>query len=98
MNAEQLDIIRIIFTIVFALTGIVLLVLGVKETESKKKKRGLTIFGGESLSFSIFAVSLLVKSTEIRDILTSIAVLSALVFQAFLIAFIIGDYRQKRNE
>ena len=98
MNAEQLDIIRIIITIAFALTGIVLLVLGVKETESKKKKRGLIIIGGESLSFSIFAVSLLVKSTEIRDILTSIAVLSALVFQAFLIAFVIGDYKQKRNE
>ncbi|MFC1946391.1 hypothetical protein ACFLXY_00570 [Chloroflexota bacterium] len=84
--------------IAFALTGIVLVVLGIKETENKKKKRGLIIFGGEFLSFSIFAMSLLMKSTEARDILTSIAVLSALVFHAFLIAFVIGDYRQKRNE
>jgi uncharacterized membrane protein len=96
MNGQQLDIMRTVIAVVFALIGIILVVLGVKEAGSKKKKWGLFIFGGMSLSFSIFAVSLLVESAGLRDILTSIAVLSALVSNAFVIAFVIGEYRHTR--
>jgi uncharacterized membrane protein len=92
MNGQQLDIMRTVIAVVFALIGIILVVLGVKEDGSKKKKWGLFIFGGISLSFSIFAVSLLVESAGLRDILTSIAVLSALVSNAF----VIGEYRHTR--
>jgi uncharacterized membrane protein len=95
MNGQQLDIMRTVIAVVFALIGIILVVLGVKEDRSKKKW-GLFIFGGISLSFSIFAVSLLVESAGLRDILTSIAVLSALVSNAFVIAFVIGEYRHIR--
>ncbi|MBN2076093.1 MAG: hypothetical protein JW762_11135 [Dehalococcoidales bacterium] len=97
MNAEQLDILRIIFTIVFALSGIVLVVLGSKEAENKKKKRMLIVFGGESLSFSIFVLSLFVKSPEIKDILVSIAVLSAAILNGLVFGFVITDYRQKKK-
>jgi uncharacterized membrane protein len=96
MNGQQLDIMRTVIAVVFALIGIILVVLGVKEAGSKKKKWGLFIFGGMSLSFSIFAASLLVESAGLRDILTSIAVLSALVSNAFVIAFVIGEYRHTR--
>ena len=97
MNAGQLDIFRIIFTIVFALSSIVLLVLGSKEAENKKKKRMLIVFGGESLSFSIFVLSTFVKSPEIKDILVSIAVLSATILNGLVFGFVINDHRQKRN-
>ena len=96
MNTQQLVIVRILIAITFAVIGILLVVLGVKEAGSKKKKWGLFIFGGMSLSFSIFAVSLLVKSTELRDILTSIAVVSLSIVSAFVAAFVIGEYRRTR--
>lgn len=97
MNAQQLDIMRTVIAVTFAVISIILLVLGVKEAGSKKKKWGLFIFGGMSVSLSIFAVSLLVKSTELRDILISIAVLSASVVSAFTVAFVIGEYRRKKR-
>jgi hypothetical protein len=96
MNIQQLDIFRISMTVAFALIGIILIVLGVKETGSKKKKRGLFIFGGMLLTISIFVVSLLVKSTELKDILISIAVVSTSIVSAFVAAFIIGEYRRTR--
>jgi sulfite exporter TauE/SafE len=96
MSIQQLDIFRISMTVAFALIGIILIVLGVKEAGSKKKKQVLFIFGGMLLSTSIFAVSLLVKSVEIRDILTSIAVVSTSIVSAFVAAFIIGEYRRTR--
>ena len=97
MNAEQLDILRIIFTIVFALSGIVLVILGVKESENKKKRRLLFISGAGSLTFSIFVLSLLVESPEIRDILVSIAVISATILNGLVFGFVIVDYRQKKK-
>lgn len=96
MSIQQLDIFRISMTVAFALIGIILIVLGVKETGSKKKKRGLFIFGGMLLTISIFVVSLLVKSTELKDILISIAVVSTSIVSAFVAAFIIGEYRRTR--
>jgi len=96
MSIQQLNIFRISITVAFALIGIILVVLGVKETGSKKKKRGLFIFGGMLLTISIFVVSLLVKSTELKDILTSIATIGISIFAAFAAAFIIGEYRRTR--
>lgn len=97
MNAEQLDILRIVFTIVFALSGIVFVVLGVKEAENKKKRRTLFICGVGSLTFSIFGLSLLVKSQEIRDILISIAAISGMILNGLVFGFIIADSRQKKK-
>ena len=97
MNAGQLDIFRIIFTIVFALSSIVLLVLGVKEAENKKKRRLLFLGGAGSVTFSIFVLSTFVKSPEIKDILVSIAVLSATILNGLVFGFVINDHRQKRN-
>lgn len=96
MNAQQLCIVRIVIAVAFAVIGIILVVLGVKEVGSRKKKRLLFILGGMLLSTSIFAASLLVKSTEIRDILTAIAVVSTSIVSAFIAAFIIGEYRRTR--
>jgi NADH:ubiquinone oxidoreductase subunit 2 (subunit N) len=97
MNAEQLDILRIVFTIVFALSGIVLVVLGVKEAENKKKQRTLFMCGVGSLTFSIFGLSLLVKSQEIKDILISIAALSGIILNGLVVGFIIVDHRQQKK-
>lgn len=96
MNIQHLGIFRTVMAVVFAATGIILVVLGVKEAESKKKKWRLFIFGGMLLSVSIFAVSLLVKSTQVRDILTSVAVVCALIVSGFTAAFVIGEYRRTR--
>jgi hypothetical protein len=97
MNAEQLDILRIIFTVVFALSGSVLVLLGFKEAENKKKRRLLFVGGAGSVTFSFFVLSTFVKSQEIKDILVSIAVLSATVLNGLVIGFVINDSRQKRN-
>lgn len=96
MNIQQLGIVRILIAVAFALIGIILVVLGVKEAESKKKKRMLYIFGGILLSISIFVASILVKSTELKDILTTIAVVSTSIVSAFTAAYIIGEYRRTR--
>ena len=97
MNAEQLDILRIIFTIVFALSGSVLILLGVKEVENKKKRRLLFIGGIGSVTFSTFVLSTFVKSQEIKDILVSIAVLSAAILNGLVFGFVINDYRQQKK-
>ena len=96
MNIQQLGIVRILIAVAFALIGITLVVLGVKEVGSKKKKWLLFIFAGMLLSISIFAVSLSVKSTELRDTLTAIAVVSTSIVSAFTAAYIIGEYRRTR--
>jgi hypothetical protein len=98
MNAEQLDILRIIFTIIFALSGCVLVLLGVREVENRKKRRLLFMGGAGSLVFSVFVLSTFVKSQEIKDILVSIAALSAAILNGLVFGFVINDYRQKRNE
>ena len=97
MNAEQLDILRIIFTIVFALSGSVLLLLGVREAENKKKRRLLFLGGAGSLTFSVFVLSTYVKSQDIKDILVSIATLSATIMNGLVFGFVINDYRQKKK-
>ena len=97
MNAEQSDILRIIFTVIFALSGSVLLLLGVREVENKKKRRLLFIGGAGSVTFSVFVLSTLVKFQEIKDILVSIAALSAVILNGLVIGFVINDSRQKRN-
>lgn len=97
MNAEQLDIFRIIFSIVFALSGCVLVLLGVREVENKKKRRLLFIGGAGSFVFSVFAISTFVKSQEIKDILASIAALSAAILNGLVFGFVINDHRQQKK-
>lgn len=97
MNTEQLDILRIIFTVVFALSGCVLALLGVKEVENKKKRRLLFTGGFGSLTFSVFVLSTFVKSQDIKDILVSIAVLSAAILNGLVFGFVINDHRQQKK-
>ncbi|HEY95546.1 MAG TPA: hypothetical protein G4O15_11485 [Dehalococcoidia bacterium] len=97
MNAEQLDILRIIFTVVFVLSGSVLVLLGFKEAENKKKRKLLFMGGAGSLTFSVFVLSTYVKSQDIKDILVSIATLSATIMNGLVFGFVINDYRQKKK-
>ena len=96
MNIQQVDIFRVSIAVVFAIISIILVLIGIKQAENKKKNRVLFIMGSGLLSTSIFFISLSVKSTELKDILISIATIGISIFSAFAAAFIIGEYRRTR--
>jgi len=50
-----------------------------------------------SLTFSVFVLSTYVKSQDIKDILVSIATLSATIMNGLVFGFVINDYRQKKK-
>ena len=87
MSNEQLDIDTVIIVVVVAIIGTILLWVGVK-----KKKRVLRFCG---IGFFIGAgVSLFVKSTELREILTAMAA----VFAVIIAAFSIDESRRLRQD
>lgn len=78
MNNGQLDISTIIITVIIAIIGTILFSVG-----RKKDKRVLRTLG---IGFLVGAgVSLFVKSTELREILTAAAAVFAVLIAAFSI-------------
>jgi len=87
MNNGQLDISTIIIAVVSAIIGAILFSVG-----NRKNKRALRMLG---IGFFLGAgVSLFVKSTELREILTAVAV----VFAVIIAAFSIDESRRLRQD
>jgi len=97
MNIQLLSIIRILIIAALVLAYVILVILWIKETERKKRKRLLFISGGIILSASIFIISLVVDSTGLRAIFTLITIVSISIVSAFSAAYVISEYSQKRK-
>jgi hypothetical protein len=80
------------------LAYVILVILWIKETERKKRKRLLFISGGIIPSTSTFIVSLIVDSTGLRAIFTLITIVSISIVSAFSAAYVISEYRYKRKK